>query len=240
MIAVSATQTGASQCDVDWYFTAEKNGVLKVVFPFDNVDIESMAELVAINYLVIQKQVMGEATGGAGKTFYLSKGAARKAILRRTDKKQIIKFGAFASFLLPMAEFLTNKKYIQKQPINRQNIDTVNVDIGEYTDTKLEVESPSVGQVVLTAHAVKRYQDRLIEESGDVKNPLRSLINRMKNSELIEVQLPAKVVQHKQKKYDDGPFRVFKHPDSTVNFGFVQKPDGRMYLVTVFVKKQDN
>ena len=80
----------------------------------------------------------------------------------------------------------------------------------------------------------------MLIEAGECKKPLSSLVKRLSHKDLILVNLPKKVVFHKEKKYGhNDTYEVWKHPTSTINFAFVTNQDDTFKtLVTVFINKQ--
>ena len=97
--------------------------------------------------------------------------------------------------------------------------------------------APAIAKIAITSHSVGRYLERSIDESGEVKHPLKSLIGRLSNPSIERVKLPESVLSHKERKYGQSDdYSVWKHPTSTLNFGLLKK-EGVYFLVTVFINK---
>lgn len=240
MLTTDSVKTSSSTATVYWKHSEQKHGAINVVFPFESNDVDIMAELVAINYLIFDKEIYGlKPLHGSGIELSVSKGAIKKAALNKTAKKELVKFASFINFLLDGCVIKTHKKRSNNAPIHKDDFEIINVDVEKYTSTKLILNTPAMGDIEVTSHALERYKERMIAESGtESKTALKSLANRLMHKELVEVKLPENVIKHKLKKYgrvDD--FSVWIHPTSTLNFAFVQN-GSRMSLITIFVKKQ--
>ncbi|GAB6071611.1 hypothetical protein JCM30760_27090 [Thiomicrorhabdus hydrogeniphila] len=224
---------------VYWRSSKEKSGTINVKLPFESDDVDIISELVAINYLLTEKCVFGHnLLVGTGITLDVSKGAIKKIVLGKSSKTNIMKFSSFIPFLLQGITIKTHKKYRKLEVCDSDEFETINADIEKYTNTRLLIDAPAIGKVAITNHSVERYLERLKEESGEVKTPLRSLITRLTNPEICLVKLPEDVLKHKARKYgEDDNYSVWKHPSSTLNFGLTEK-DGVYSLVTVFIKNQ--
>ncbi|MDW3082292.1 hypothetical protein R8N45_27645, partial [Vibrio sp. 1403] len=106
----------------------------------------------------------------------------------------------------------------------------------EDANTHDAVETPAMGTVYVTAHAVEQYKERL--STGDPKKPWASLVNRLKHPELRIRNLPANVLAHKAKKYGTADnVEAWGHPTSKFTY-LIVNDNGRRTLVTVFEREQ--
>lgn len=215
------------------------SGSLEMVLPFESEDVEIIAELVAINYLILEKQIAGEnRQDGNGITLNVSKGAIKKIALGKTTKKHLFKFGNFLTFILRGISIKTHKKRSKTDICSSGNSERINVDVEKYTGIGVFAETELFGKVGITYHAMERFIEHATVESGELKSPLKSMKSRISNPDMIKVELPERVKQHKDQKYGESDsVEVWKHPDSTLNFSLARKDD--VYtLITVFIRNQ--
>lgn len=239
ILTTFSEKSGPDSAKVYWHLGAEKNGVLEVLLPYTSNDSDIIGELVAINYLATEKHIFGnEVLHGSGINLNVSKGAIKKILAGKSAKKEVVKYASFIPFMMYGVTVQTHKKRGEAIGVDESCFEKIDVDVEKYTNTKLMIDTPAIGPVEITAHALNRYIERIKDESGELKHPLRSLVNRLSNPDNYQVDLPEKVRLHKLKKYgDDGSFTVWKHPTSTLNYGLIQKGD-KHTLVTVFINKQ--
>lgn len=239
MLSIYSKKISNTSATVYWRSSSEKSGIIHVSIPYETPDSDIISELVAINYLVIERKIFGfQPLAGNGLVIEFSKGAIKKILNEKTVKKELIKYAAFIPFFLGNATLKTHKKTDVFLAVDEDNVHFISVNIEKYTTPRLKVHNPLIGDIEITNHSVLRYLEKINSESGCVKNPLKSLALRMKNTELIPVTLPEKVNDHKLKKYGkNDDFSVWKHPTSTLNFGLA-KTGNTFFLVTVFINKQ--
>ncbi len=239
MLTTYSTKTSPTTALVQWRSSATKCGIIEVTLPYDSPDMDIVGELVALQYLIIDKEIFGQnALHGEGLEVEVSKGAIKKILTGKTTKKEIIKYASFIPFLLQGLSLKTHKKCSQNDDCEGCVSEKILVDVEKYTNTRLLVSSPVIGDIEITSHSVGRYLERVKSESGDIKFPLKSLVLRLTNPDLRQVTLPKDVVSHKLRKYGESDeFSVWKHPTSTLNFGLI-KDGPTFHLVTVFINKQ--
>lgn len=241
-IILYSESTSLSTADVYWRVGEENKGLLKVQLEFDSEDSDSIGELAALRFLLFEKQVTGSVvTSGKNLHIELSKGAARKAYLGKSDKKHILKFGAFLQLIkddlqVKVGKWRPGNDERARNAKNTEMLDVMNI---EYAQPGIVFHGfPKFPKILITEHSLARYAERSMNESGVLKHPLTSLVKRLRHPDLQRDTLPKKVVEHKEKKYGkDGHVDVWRHPTSTINFGVLSN-DSYPFptLVTVFVK----
>jgi hypothetical protein len=239
MLTTYSEKTSPTTAVVHWRSSAIKCGIIDVTLPYESEDVDIVGELVALQYLIVDKEIFGQsALHGEGLEVEVSKGAIKKILTGKTTKKEIIKYASFIPFLLQGISLKTHKKCSKNDEYEECISEKILVDVEKYTNTRLLVSSPVIGDIEITSHSVSRYLERIRDESGNVKFPLKSLVARLTNPELRKVVLPENVVSHKLRKYGESDeFSVWKHPTSTLNFGLI-KVGPVFNLVTVFINKQ--
>ncbi|WP_155837751.1 hypothetical protein [Hydrogenovibrio marinus] len=232
-------QISESQALVEWSFSKAKCGKFLCTLLPGSESIELIAEMVVIRHLIDERQIFGQKLlTGKGLTLNVSSGAIKKLVLGKSDKKDASHYANYLSLVLDGCKFKVHKN---------QNIVDCESPLDESLDILPEVYGSShylvnagkIGEVFVTRHAIERYQERTIEESGECKYPLATLIKRLSNKEIEKVQLPEKVLNHKLKKYrnPDEDYEVWKHPTSSLHFGIVlDKKTLKKTLVTIFIR----
>ncbi|WP_127471967.1 hypothetical protein [Thiomicrorhabdus aquaedulcis] len=222
-----------------WTYGQNRAGVIEVEMPYDSEDSDIIAELVAIQHVIFAKAVLGfKPLHGAGIEIEVSKGAIKKILNNATTKKELIKYASFIPFLLQGVSIKTHRKHSKDVVFEGLEFEKIVVDVEKYTNTRLLIESPAIGFIEITHHALQRFTEKSEVESGFVKQPLKALVARISHPDIVRVKLPTGVIEHKQRKYgQDDNYSVWKHPTSTINFGLVNNA-GVYSLVTVFINKQ--
>jgi hypothetical protein len=225
---------------VEWYIGKEKNGVILVNLDKSYQDSDIVSELIVIRKLLIEDNILKRESifNAKGMNLNVSKGAIKKLLQGKSEKKEIEPFVKFIDMLLPGIEITVQKK---RQLINKENVQEFNASTVNYINTHITIETPAIGSIDVTYHAVKRLEERIVAESGECKYPMQVLYNRITNPDLIKVDLPDNVIEHKQRKYrsENEVFEAWIHPTSTLNFAVVKDLDTETKtLVTVFIRKQ--
>lgn len=88
-------KTSNNSALVFWRVGTKRKGILDVRIDFDHEEADLLAELVAIRYLALDKQVFCREPGaGSGYKLVVSKGAIKKLALGKSSKKFAFKFAA--------------------------------------------------------------------------------------------------------------------------------------------------
>lgn len=220
---------------VFWRVGLNKQGALKVEMDFESPDIAIIAELSAINHLMFHKQVFNiNPMSGKGIELVVSKGAVKKLVLGKSSKASCKKFAASIQNRLQDVTIKVSKSKVEMLALAESDIEYLHADTATFTETLTSIDSPSMGTIYITAHAVEQYEARHL--SGSLSKPLASLVSRLKNPELRKIELPPKVLKHKERKYGRSDnVEAWSHPTSTVKFLIVNNDqNGKKILVTVF------
>ena len=219
---------------IAWRVGTQRKGVVFV----DDLDIESdshcASELVAIRYLLFDKNVFKrELLTGKGITLEFSSPLIKKLYRGKTTK----------TYLQPYAHFLTSKLTGIELKLSSRNDeyipalgDDVPVDFVDALDkpTYEIISTPVLGNVRLKKHAVDQYAGRL--HSGEVNNPTLSLVGRLRHAELKRQTLPGSVIKHKLRKYGTVEnLEVWGHDTSQLHYVIIRDPISKIgTLVTVY------
>ncbi|WP_446667976.1 hypothetical protein, partial [Klebsiella pneumoniae] len=110
-------KTSNNSALVFWRVGTKRKGILDVRIDFDNEEADLLAELVAIRYLALDKQVFCREPGaGAGYKLVVSKGAIKKLALGKSTKEFAFKFAACLTGRLKGATIGTVAKLAMRQP----------------------------------------------------------------------------------------------------------------------------
>ncbi|MDF5517987.1 hypothetical protein P3700_26520 [Vibrio parahaemolyticus] len=102
----------------------------------------------------------------------------------------------------------------------------------QYAGTFDAIETPAMGTVLVTAHAVSRYSERIT--SGKPKAPWLSLVKRIQNPELRIYPLAERERRRKAQKYGTADnIEEWGHPISELYF-LVLNDQGIRTLVTTY------
>lgn len=161
-------KTSNNSALVFWRVGTKRKGILDVHIDFDHEEADLLAELVAIRYLALDKQVFAESRAGAGYKLVVSKGAIKKLALGKSTKAFAFKFAACLTGRLKGATIEVSQSMEFMDEPGEGNIELLDVDKQAYTQTHDEISTPAIGPVPVTQHAIDQYQARIT--SGDPKN----------------------------------------------------------------------
>ena len=237
-LTVDSEELSESIARVFYSFGMERKGVIDVEIPAGEKDLCVVAEMVVINHLLCISPGGEQVLSGKGWIVQTTRGAIRKAVLKKTTKTHLLKYARFFNFFLHGISLLTCKNRLSVEDFNGLHRDKITVTDDTYTVPRFEVNTPKIGTVAVTYHAVARYLERsAMDSGGEIEKPLKSLVKRLKNNELVQVPLSENILKQKSMKHHEIA-EVWKHPDSTLNFSILRKKVGHAALVTVFVRKQ--
>lgn len=232
-------KTSNSSALVFWRVGTKRKGILDVHIDFEHEESDLLAELIAIRYLALDKQVFCREPGaGAGYKLVVSKGAIKKLALGKSSKQFATKFAASLTGRLKgvSIEVSQSMEFMEEPAID--NIELLDADKQVYTQTYDEISTPAIGAVLVTQHAVEQYQARIT--SGDPKKPWASLVGRLQHPELQVQPFDEKVARHKARKYGRvDNVEVWGHRDSKFKYLMVINDDNKKrVLVTVFERNE--
>lgn len=225
-----------SQVRVFWRTGIQNRGILDVTLANPHPESALLAELMAIQHLMFERLVFDrEPIKGGGYKLITSKGAIKKLAMGKSDKQ----------FAVPLSQFLRHRlsgitiEVSQSREYLPTLDDCMPEELQADQDHYLQelssdlVETPAMGSIVLTHHAVEQYASRIA--TGAPKDPRLSLIRRLMNPELINFPLSEKVLAHKARKYGRADnIEVWGHPTSNLSYQLVKDDSDRKVLVTVF------
>ena len=218
---------------VFWRVGTKRNGILYVAIDFDNEDADLIAELCAIKHLLFEQKVMSrEPVCGTGYQLVVSKDAIKQLAQGKSSKKHALKFAAFLQNRMAGVQIDVSQSHEYMANLDETTPVELNAERKKYASTYDAIDTPTMGTVFVTAHAVKQYKRRL--STGDPKKPWVSLVNRLKHPELKLRTIPDNVLRHKAKKYGTSDnVEAWGHPTSKFTYLFLNN-HGERTLVTVF------
>lgn len=232
---------------VYWRVGTKRKGVLDVRMGFPSEDQEIIGELIAIRHLVMEEKVFC-CTPTAGKGFRLrvSKGAIRKIAQRRSDKAFASRFaslltGRLEGITVEVAhsmEFMPNEADADYAGF----VEVLDASAKDFASPREVIETPCIGTLSVTRHAVKRYEERLSSKNEDVKmqRPWASLFSRLRNPDLEISSLDDKIIRQKMRRYgSDNKVEIWSHPTDKMRYTVIVRPDNTKILVTVFERNQE-
>jgi hypothetical protein len=213
---------------VHWCTGATKSGIVRVTIVPPVSDVGVAAELAAVNYLLLQKCVLGENRTGVGIKLVFSRGAVKKLVRKDSSKYDLTIWARYLS-----TRFRDSVLEVDKEPIKHAAeppLDVIKVE----APPKAQMFSPKVGWFEVTIHALERYMSR--SNCGVITRAWSSMQRRMLNPDLVPAKIPETVLSWKKIKHGSGQ-EIWKHPDDTMHYVFVPSDDGSKIMVTVFTRK---
>lgn len=211
-------------------------GVVDIVMAtkLDISDPTTAAELRAIQYILSDKEAMGANRTGKGIILDVSRGAVRKLKLGTSNKADLTPYATFLNTRYHEVSIEVSKKasWVPASLVEITEHDQIQVD-GPRPES---VDTPRMGRVVVTKHAIEQYENRFSE--GELSRTWVSLTKRLQNPELAQIILPPRVLKHKLISYRDNAATIWRHPDGTLHFAVVDGPNGTKVLVTVFYRTE--
>jgi len=222
---------------VYWYVNEGRHGIVDVDVHKPCDDPGLLAELCAIQYLYFHLNINNGLiiTSGMGHTFIVSNPEILALAKEESNKKYARPF---------IQEILLRLRHVQVEhtPVNlikdkinitNKNLHFILADSGQFDQCKYTVDTPAIGQIQITKHAVDQYAKRT-EAGPNMKNELKSLIIRLKNPDLIEIDVGKAVHLRKNIKYGNHVKTSFwGHEHSLIGFTIIEKL-GIKTLVTVY------
>ena len=227
---------------VYWRVGTKRKGIVDVRMGFSTGDQEIIAELIAIRHLIMSKQVFCcTPTTGKGFKVTVSKGAIRKIVQGRSNKPFASRFaslltGRMAGVLVEVSHSM-NFMLNEQDPYYTEAVEVLEAAVKDFASPREVIDTPRIGQLSVTKHAVKRYEERLNSKAPEEKlyRPWVSLFARLRNPDLECSPLNDSVLRHKMRRYGrDNKVEIWSHPSDTMRFTVVVRPDGTKVLVTVF------
>jgi hypothetical protein len=230
-----STFSSEQEVVVLWRTGTKNKGAIKVDVRQYKEDATIIAELVAIRTLLYVQQVFDRApSSGQGYRLVVSKGAIKKLAQGRSNKRHCLPFAEFLRARMEEADIVVSHDMEYMNSINIGEAKTISPD-ESHREKHDRIETPAMGQVYLTRHAVMQYQERI--SSGKPLNPWASLTQRLMNAELKQQEIPARILRHKTLKFGRADnIEAWSHPTSKFIY-LVVNEDGRRTVVTVFERR---
>ena len=231
---------------VYWRVGINRKGVVEVRLDAGSTDVELIAELAAIRHLIMDCCVFGRTpSSGTGIRLCVSKGAIKKLTKGTSAKGYAIRFAALLTSRLLGVEIQVSHsmKYMihEDDESYAESFSHLDVNTTEYMTPHEVIETPVLGQVAITKHALERYSERLaiVDKGQVVRRPWASLAKRLGNPGIRLQRLDPKVLAHKYRKYgDSSAVEIWKYPTDSLHFTVVVSPENQRILVTVFERKE--
>ncbi|MFC6674008.1 hypothetical protein [Marinobacterium aestuariivivens] len=227
-----------TEARVFWRAGTKKRGILDVTLDFAHADSALIAELVALQHLLFDRKVFDREPGaGAGYKLVVSKGAIRKLALGKSNKAYATKFAAFLSNRMKGVTIEVSQDYEFMAKPDEVEPELLGGEREVYANTYDAIETPAMGRVLVTQHAVEQYQARIT--SGSPKKPWASLVGRLMHPELRMMKVDEKVLRHKARKYGRSDnVEFWGHPTSVFVYQVLREDNGDRVLVTVFERSE--
>lgn len=205
IISTRSKKVSFNQAEVIWRTGDVKRGIMTVTVNDKRVydDIAIAAELCAIYHLMYERNIFNvpNTYSGVGYKLSVSHGAIKKLVKAQSEKKILWHYAAFLEHRMNGVEIEVDHSMDYMPIEGEENVDFSELVVNEFPFNRNYniVESPSIGEVVITKHAVEQYLERT--SMGKPKDPLKSLKRQVLSPDLIKNQINYKVYQHKLKKY---------------------------------------
>lgn len=245
MMNLSTSPEALSEVLVRVYWRTGKAtaGAVDIELPHGTTDPLIVAEVCAIRYLAFERKVFNRMPlTGKGFQFTVSSDQILNIAMSNSPKQILIAYARFfrEQLLQSVVTVRTNAVPVDLEVDSSElQIDRVFADPNKYTaPIELSINSPAMGTVLITRHALERYTELGNRGLDPIKNPFLSLQKRLTRNDLVKVELPQSVVEHKIKKY--GPLQqpeCWTRPGSTLFFQVIIV-NGVRTMVTVFRRSE--
>lgn len=237
-----ATAINANVCQVEWFVGRNKCGLLNVQLDFEHKKHETaiLGELLAIQRLIFDKNV-----------FSMTKVVSPNHVQLFVSSLEILNIHAnpngLSSQVYNASSFLRNRfkgvsleLFLDEEKF--EHIDRSILDVFLVSDPTIKryshifVDAPALGHLMINTHAIDQFIKHHDSKGNPLKHPIDSLVARMMNVELQQLEIPEHVRRHKLFSYhNDQNIEVWGHPNATLKFLIVTN-DGVRSLRTVFRK----
>lgn len=243
IISTRSKKVSFNQAEVIWRTGDVKRGIMTVTVNDKRIhaDIAVAAELCAIYHLMYERNIFNvpNTYSGVGYKLNVSHGAIKKLVRAQSDKKVLWHYAAFLEHRMNGIEIEVDHSMDYMPIRGEDNVEYSDLVVNEFSfERNLNiVNSPSIGKVVITKHAVEQYLERT--SMGKPKDPLKSLMRQVLSPDLVENHISYKVYQHKVKKYGRADnLEVWSGRTSILKLLVVKDDDSNIKtLVTVFELK---
>jgi len=204
----------------------ECRGVIEVLDVGHSEDPASLSELMVLHHLLVERQVVGEGSTGHNLGIEVSKGAIRKLARHRGSKRSLVAFTQFLATRFSDARLTVERDRSWIDPKAPR-------EVLHATGPELAcVESPQLGTVVITRHALDRYVERF--GVRDRSRGWQKLGQRLSRSPLCKVPIPDRARIRKYIRYGQNA-EIWRQKNTPVNFVLTSTRHGNRVLLTVFI-----
>jgi len=229
-----------NSCQVEWYVSEKCCGFLDVELQFEHTRLELpvLCELLAIQHLLFDLNIFAMPMTMLPSNVILRVSSIE--ILEALHDSEhlcsnIYKASAFFRnrFRGVNVELFKDESLFDVIPSSAHSTYTAESP-SEIRFTHLIVDTPSMGELLVNTHAIDQFIAYL--DCQPLRNPLKSLVTRMNNPELIRMSIPKNVLRHKLFKYKNNEnIEVWGHQTAMLRFLIINE-QGVRTLRTVFKK----
>ena len=237
-----ATALSTNLCQVEWFAGRNKCGLLNVQLDFAHKKDETavIGELLAIQHLIFDKNIFSMTKIVSPSYVQLFASSLEILNIHANPNGLSSQVYCASSFLrnrfkgVSLGLFLDENKF---EYINRSIVDIFPVaDPRIKHFTHIYIDAPALGHLMINTHAIDQYVKHHENNGNPLKHPIESLVSRMMNPELEQLDIPAHVLKHKLFEHQNNEnIEVWGHPNATLKFLIVTDNNIRM-LRTVFRK----
>ncbi|EGQ7991996.1 TPA: hypothetical protein I7203_15415 [Vibrio vulnificus] len=222
-LKVQSVSASKSKVSVAWFVGLSRSGIVDVGIGRFESRI-AIAELTVARYLLWDRQVFGHRPG-SGKGVEL--GLPHKTLhsLSLNSCVELRKAGQYLKTWLDGAQLKPGE--IVGVAASTEQIPVIQ----PYRSPQPVFDSPVLGPVAISRHAIQRYQERF--QHGYTKSPWLSLQRQLCNPELRQAILSERTRFQKLLKYGDDGSQVWHHPTGDLYFLLVPQ-ETHSLVVTVF------
>ncbi|RYY74611.1 MAG: hypothetical protein EOO52_13685 [Gammaproteobacteria bacterium] len=232
---IDQTDRGHILC---WATSADKGGIILVKDHPRGESEHVSAELVALSYLIFEKNVFCRKSIYSGKGMHIHVSSQQILDLTVSNCRELA--------LPSHSTFMKSRLYGCKVSL----IDSVQLELLTSANRQSEIDeiifplaadhsclaTPCMGLIRISEHAISQYVDRL--KTGSPLDPLRSMAKRLMNPRIEPQKLPRAVTFHKTLKH--GVTKLTEHwghSSDDVHFVVVRDPQTKVgTVVTTYIR----
>jgi hypothetical protein len=218
---------------VTWRAGTKRKGILYI----EGIEVGDplvAAELVAIRHLLFTMKIFNrDIIAGTGIEIQSSSSLIKKLYRGKSTKKHLQHLSHFMQTSLQGVTLSATDENDEFLPSIGDEVLVEYISASDKPQYDV-VKTLALGDLRLTKHAIDKYAER--NHSGAAKNPLISLVGRLKHPDLKRQPLPDKAARHKLRKYGSiDNLEIWGHDTSQMHYIVVRDPNSRIgTLVTVY------
>ena len=209
-------------------------GILKVRVSADIADRAIAAELASVKYLLEQKCVIGQnLVGSSGIRIFVSSGAIRKLMHRKSDKVHLAPYTQFLATRFAGCQVDVDKDRRWFDGFAPSSVEDLLVS-GPAQET---IRVHGIGEVCVTRHIVDRFAERFLPAIAHDKRPQvawKKLVELAADPDVVEVcnDNPWTRIKHSDRGQQES--RYFLNPNMKRIFVVTDSPRKGRHLVTTY------